>query len=87
MFSAPKTIMSCSKKSWSNTWQVGIIALSLHIEKTTNLDTGSYRFDWDTHQIKTKTEKTSFANGGPQTFMVAGMPVDYKGKELSNLML
>ena len=28
---------------------------------------GSYRLDWDTHQIKLKTEMTSLANGGPHT--------------------
>ena len=42
--------------------------------------------DWDTRQIKLKTEMTSLANGGPQSFRIAVKPVDYKGRELSNLM-
>ena len=48
---------------------------------------GSYRLDWDTHQIKLKTEMTSLVNGGPHALKAAEMSVDYKGGELSNLML
>lgn len=36
--------------------------------------------------IKTKTEMTSLANGGPHSaIQIAVKPVDYKGGELSNL--
>ena len=50
---------------------------------------GSCRFDRDTHQITSKTEQTSLANGGPQSCIYlqeAERPVDYKDGERSHLL-
>ena len=47
-----------------------------------------FRFDRDTHQITSKTEKSSLANGGPHQLhqQLAARPVDYNDGERSNLL-
>ncbi|KXB46776.1 hypothetical protein HMPREF1870_00822 [Bacteroidales bacterium KA00344] len=52
------------EKKYIFIWQYKSKAVYLHQKKGENI-WGLYRFDWDTHQIKLKTENVSLVDGGP----------------------